>query len=116
VTIKFLYKDGFVQTMISDTGSGIESDDIGKLFQKFGLLPGSYTTNQPSVGTGLGLFISRSIIDLHGGKIWAESEGRGKGATFSFLLKEFTEADKSKIVPKTDERTEDSVGLIHSEM
>jgi signal transduction histidine kinase len=116
VTVSFLRKDGYVHTIVKDTGSGIESEDIGKLFQKFGLIAGSYTTNQPAVGTGLGLFITRSIVELHEGKIWAESEGRGKGATFTFMLKEFTEEDRSRIKPPSSEKTEDSIGLIHSQI
>ncbi|MBA3724495.1 MAG: HAMP domain-containing histidine kinase [Candidatus Levybacteria bacterium] len=115
VTVSFVEKDGFVQTIIKDTGSGIEADDISKLFQKFGLLPGSYTTNQPALGTGLGLYICRSIIDLHQGKIWAESEGRGKGSTFTFLLKAYNKADFRQLNKDTSEKKE-VVGLIHSEI
>src|SRR5258708_37465412 len=46
ITISFLQKDGFVQTSVADTGAGILPEYIGKLFQKFGLLAGSYITNQ----------------------------------------------------------------------
>jgi signal transduction histidine kinase len=116
ITVSFLRKDGYVHTIVKDTGSGIEAEDIGKLFQKFGLIAGSYTTNQPAVGTGLGLFITRSIVELHEGKISAESEGRGKGATFTFSLKEFTEEDRNRIKPPSSEKTEDSIGLIHSQI
>lgn len=113
ITVNFTVKDGNVETVITDTGNGIEVDDIGKLFQKFGLMPGSYTTNQPAMGTGLGLYICREIVELHQGKIWAESEGRGKGATFTFQLKEFNKADLAKYNRNAKEKNE-SIDLIHS--
>jgi signal transduction histidine kinase len=113
IHVGFTMKDDFIETQITDTGNGIEAEDIGKLFQKFGLLPGSYTTNQPVMGTGLGLYICRSIIELHQGKIWAASEGRGKGATFTFQLKGFNKADLMHFNKNAGEKKE-SVGLIHS--
>jgi signal transduction histidine kinase len=63
---------------IIDTGSGIDSDILPRLFEKF--------VSKSSRGTGLGLFISKSINEAHGGKIWAENNSDGKGATFSFSL------------------------------
>jgi signal transduction histidine kinase len=63
---------------ISDTGRGIDLQVISKLFSKF-------TTTSLS-GTGLGLYISKGIIEAHGGKIWAENNSNGLGATFSFSL------------------------------
>jgi signal transduction histidine kinase len=63
---------------IKDTGSGIDSEMMPKLFSKF-------ATNSQT-GTGLGLFLSQNIIEAHGGKIWAENNKDGKGATFSFTL------------------------------
>jgi signal transduction histidine kinase len=63
---------------IMDTGSGITPDIMQKLFSKF------VTTS--SHGTGLGLFISKGIIDTHGGRIWAENNSNGVGSSFSFSL------------------------------
>ena len=63
---------------IKDTGSGIQPEIMPKLFSKF-------VTNSPR-GTGIGLFISKSIVEAHGGKIWAENNADGKGATFTFRL------------------------------
>ena len=63
---------------IKDTGVGIAPEIMPKLFTKFA------TTSEK--GTGLGLFISKSIVEAHGGKIWAENNADGKGATFSFSL------------------------------
>jgi two-component system, OmpR family, sensor histidine kinase VicK len=63
---------------ISDTGSGINKDIFAKLFSKF--VTKSYQ------GTGLGLYISKSIVEVHGGRIWAENNANGRGATFMFAL------------------------------
>jgi signal transduction histidine kinase len=63
---------------IKDTGTGIDSDIMPHLFTKF--------VSKSPVGTGLGLFISKSIVQAHGGRIWAENNHDGKGATFRFSL------------------------------
>jgi len=68
---------------VQDTGRGIATDDLGKLFQPFQQLDGSI--HRRYGGTGLGLSISKRFIELHGGKIWAESQP-GAGATFTFQL------------------------------
>lgn len=72
-----------ITTSISDTGIGIPKEAIPHLFSKFFRV--SNTTQQASKGTGLGLFISKSIVEKLGGKIWVESEG-GKGSKFSFTI------------------------------
>jgi signal transduction histidine kinase len=71
-------KDGQVMVSVKDTGAGIDSEIIPRLFTKF--------TSKSQTGTGLGLFISKSIIEAHGGRIWAENNKDGKGATFTFTL------------------------------
>ena len=63
---------------IKDTGSGINPEMLPRLFEKFATKSGS--------GTGLGLYISKSIVDSHGGKIWAYNNKDGIGATFTFAL------------------------------
>src|SRR5919109_3728829 len=63
---------------ITDTGSGINKDVFAKLFSKF--------VTKSSQGTGLGLYISKSIVEAHGGRIWAENNADGRGATFMFTL------------------------------
>jgi signal transduction histidine kinase len=72
------YKE--VVMSISDTGTGIDPDIFPKLFTKFA------TKSTAAGGTGLGLFISKSIVEAHGGKIWAKNNPDGKGATFTFSL------------------------------
>jgi len=76
-----------VECRIIDDGAGISPEDMEKLFQKFGLLAGSYTVNKTDQqGTGLGLFITKSILEAHKGNINAKSDGVGKGSTFMFTL------------------------------
>lgn len=72
---------------IKDSGIGIEKEYLPTLFQKFQRIPYSNESCIGDVkGIGLGLYISKKIIELHGGKIWAESEGINKGSTFYFEL------------------------------
>jgi signal transduction histidine kinase len=71
-------KDGQLIVSVKDTGSGIDPEIMSRLFTKF--------TTKSQTGTGLGLFISKSIIEAHGGRIWAENNKDGKGATFTFRL------------------------------
>jgi signal transduction histidine kinase/CheY-like chemotaxis protein len=76
-------RDGFILISVSDTGVGIKQVEMEKLFRKF-----SRTSSRPTAGEtsiGLGLAIAKKIIDLHGGKIWVESE-YGRGSKFSFTL------------------------------
>ena len=63
---------------VKDNGQGIDPDMLPKLFSKF--------ATKSFSGTGLGLYISKSIVEAHGGRIWAENNPDGKGATFSFSL------------------------------
>jgi signal transduction histidine kinase len=71
-------KDGQLVVSVKDTGSGIDPEIMPRLFTKF--------TSKSQTGTGLGLFISKSIIEAHGGKIWAENNKDSKGATVVFRL------------------------------
>lgn len=71
-------KDGKAIVSIKDTGTGIDSELFSRLFSKF--------ASKSFSGTGLGLFIAKSIIESHNGKIWADNNIDGKGATFSFSL------------------------------
>jgi len=73
-----------VITHITDSGKGIPPEALAQLFNKFFRVTGAMEGG--TKGTGLGLYIAKSIIELHHGKIWAESSGVGKGSTFSFSL------------------------------
>jgi signal transduction histidine kinase len=70
--------DGLVIISVTDAGSGIDPEIATRLFTKF--------ATRSNTGTGLGLFISKGIVESHGGKIWARNNLDGKGATFSFSL------------------------------
>ena len=86
ITVLQELKKGFIITHVKDTGRGIKPEDMEKLFKKFNMLGGNYLTKQTGQGTGLGLYLSKSLIELHKGRIWVESEGEGKGSIFSFAL------------------------------
>lgn len=73
----------FVEVSVEDTGIGIKSEDIPKLFKPFSLLEPVYT--KTTKGTGLGLALAKRLVELHGGKIWVESE-YGKGSKFIFTI------------------------------
>jgi signal transduction histidine kinase len=67
-----------IQVSIKDTGTGLSPAILPKLFSKF--------VSTDSGGTGLGLFVSKNIVEAHGGKIQAQNNDDGKGATFSFII------------------------------
>jgi len=71
-------KDNQALVTVKDTGSGIDPEMLPRVFSKF--------ATKSEKGAGLGLFICKSIIEAHGGRIWAENNSNGKGATFSFTL------------------------------
>ena len=75
--------DQWVEVSVSDTGPGIPLEEAGKIFDKFYQI--THGAKQKTKGTGLGLAISKALIEMHGGKIWVESEV-GKGSAFSFTL------------------------------
>jgi len=83
VSIGLTGDTNIVQFYIRDTGAGIPSEDLPHLFQKFYRV--NNTLTRTIGGTGLGLFISRKIIELYGGRVWVESES-GKGSTFFINL------------------------------
>lgn len=80
-------QDGMIVTSVEDTGKGIKPEDIPKLFKKFAVINADYLRKQNAQGTGLGLYICKSIIELLGGKIDVASQGENLGTTFSFTLK-----------------------------
>jgi len=78
ITMNEDYSTNKIIIRIRDTGTGIDKDIYSKLFQKF--------TTRSMKGTGLGLYISKNIVEAHGGEIIAENNEGGPGATFSFSL------------------------------
>lgn len=69
---------------IEDTGAGLEQGDMERLFQPFVQIQQPSEASEQS--TGLGLYISKAIVEAHGGTLWVESAGRGKGCTFHFTV------------------------------
>jgi signal transduction histidine kinase len=74
----------WIKIGVSDSGIGIRAENLERVFNSFEQVDGSSTRNYE--GTGLGLSLTRSLIELHGGRIWAESKGLNQGSTFYFLL------------------------------
>ncbi len=80
-------KDNYIEVSIKDTGIGITKEEMKKLFTKFGKIERrSLNVEIDNEGSGLGLYLSKKIITLHEGQIWAESEGRNKGTKIIFTL------------------------------
>ncbi len=78
VTVKAEKKENFIQVSVNDNGNGISTDLQSRVFQK-------YISKKEKIGTGLGLYISKQIVEAHEGKIWFDTE-EGKGTTFYFTL------------------------------
>jgi two-component system phosphate regulon sensor histidine kinase PhoR len=76
-------RDGSVEFWISDTGVGLRPDQLARVFERF------YKTDpsRSGSGTGLGLAICKHLVQAHGGSIWAESPGEGRGSTFRFTVR-----------------------------
>jgi signal transduction histidine kinase len=86
INIAATLKDGadVLEVKVTDTGIGIHSDDLNRIFTPFEQVDSS--TSRRYQGTGLGLSLSRELVELHGGTIWVESEGVSKGSTFAFTI------------------------------
>lgn len=76
--------EGHIKFSVTDNGIGITAEEMPLLFSKF--YRGKEARQTDTEGMGIGLFIAKGIIEKHGGKIWAESAGRGQGSTFIFTL------------------------------
>jgi signal transduction histidine kinase len=82
IDVRARVHDGETEISVTDTGVGIAPDDQEAVFEEFRQVG---TASKKVEGTGLGLAISRKFIELHGGRIWVESQ-LGKGSTFAFTL------------------------------
>jgi signal transduction histidine kinase len=76
--------DKYVSLRVTDFGAGIPKTELKQIFKRFYRVPGPIATRVK--GTGLGLYIVRSVAKRHGGRAWAESEGPGRGSTFVLQL------------------------------
>lgn len=84
VNVELNCDDKNILIKIRDTGIGLSEEEIDRLFAKFSR--GNDSAKINTDGSGLGLYIARKMIEIHGGKIWAESEGPGKGSVFQFTI------------------------------
>lgn len=92
-------KDGMIETTVQDFGVGVPANLLPNLFEKFYR---NHRTKTEVGGTGLGLFLCKSIIDAHGGQVWAKSK-EGEGSTFAFTLQPYSRlADELKNGNNTD--------------
>ncbi len=74
----------FVEISVKDTGIGISPGDINRIFNPFEQVDSS--SSRKYQGTGLGLSLTKQLVEIHGGRIWVESEGEGRGSKFSLIL------------------------------
>ncbi len=116
VTVSFFTDGQMVDLSVKDSGCGITKEDLSKLFHKFSRLDNSYTSVSTSGGTGLGLYISKNLVELMHGKIWVSSEGLDKGSTFSFSLPIANEqvlkhADEFKVKAEGEAKPLESVAI-----
>lgn len=77
-------KTDMIEVAVADTGIGLESKDLERIFNPFEQLEALMTRQYD--GAGLGLFVAKKFVELHGGRIWAESQGKGKGSVFRFVI------------------------------
>jgi len=84
ITVKLQVTSYKLQVIISDTGMGMTKAEISKMFESFSR--GTAGTQLYTEGAGLGLYVAKKFIEMHNGKIWAESEGKNKGSTFYIEL------------------------------
>ena len=76
--------ENFIEITVSDTGIGIKPEDLIRIFKPFEQVENA--ASRKYEGTGLGLSLTKNLVELHGGLIWIESEGENKGSTFSFAI------------------------------
>jgi signal transduction histidine kinase len=74
----------YLKVSVTDTGIGISPENLNRVFHPFEQIQSSLDRKYP--GTGLGLSLTKKLIDMHNGKIWVESEGEGRGSTFHFII------------------------------
>jgi histidine kinase len=85
VTLSAAVVGGELQISVQDTGTGIAPEQLPRIFDRFYRIDKS-RSRQEGGGSGIGLTIARALVEAHGGRIWADSPGKGQGSTFTFAL------------------------------
>jgi len=107
ITIELKKIDGEEEIKVSDTGEGMTKKEIESLFQMFSRATAG--TQLHTEGAGLGLYVARQFIEMHGGKIWAESPGKSKGSTFYIQLSIHLDPELLKTKTKTITKTANDI-------
>jgi signal transduction histidine kinase len=102
IGIRVQRADDGVEVAVWDTGIGMAPENLGRVFEAFTRVENAYTKGTD--GTGLGLTISKKIVELHGGKIWIESEGIEKGITVKFTVPLGAQASGERNDPALQEK------------
>ena len=84
ITVRTAQFENAIRITITDTGEGMTEEELGSLFKSFSR--GEAGEKLSTEGAGLGLYIAKQFVQMHKGKIWATSEGKGKGSTFFIEL------------------------------
>ena len=92
--------NNYLQVSVRDSGIGIAAKDLERIFNTFEQVESG--DNRTAQGTGLGLALTRRIVEMHGGAIWAESEGPGKGTCFHFIIPVLRSKSERVIKPKKE--------------
>lgn len=116
IKVSYLSDGNFINVSVRDDGVGIAKDDVPRLFKKFSRLDNSYIAASSTGGTGLGLFICKSLIELMKGEISVESEGENRGTIFTFSLpiatpQVLSEAEKYHYKPEGEARLLEPVAI-----
>ena len=98
IRVSAVREDFHVAVTVADEGSGISAERLPHLFKKFSRTDGEDGEREIG-GSGLGLAICKGIVEAHGGRIWAESDGQGQGARFTFTIPVAEEAGSRAIAP-----------------
>jgi len=101
ITVHLWRNNGQIRVEIKDTGVGLSAEDKKRIFEKFGRA--NHAEKRNVFGAGLGLYIAKQVLADHEGAITAESEGRGKGATFTITLPVSTDTATKGVTDKTNE-------------
>ena len=109
ITISTTVPDGYAQLCVKDTGRGIEPQALEEIFEMF--VQRSPVIERVGGGLGIGLALSRKIAEMHGGTLWAESEGLGKGCRFTFRMpmaaaQDAPDADRARTRQQREPRIE----------